>query len=58
MSNQQPERDEARGEAESSKLPYTRPVLTVYGDLGQLTQAKGMNGLNTDGAFASNNKTF
>jgi hypothetical protein len=39
------------------KLPYTRPVLKVYGDLSQLTQAKGMNGQDTDGALVNNNKT-
>lgn len=58
MSNQRSERAGAPGELESSKLPYERPVLTVHGDLGQLTQAKGMNGTNFDGALATNNKTL
>ena len=40
-----------------SKRPYVRPVLKRYGDLAQLTQAKGMTGVNSDGALANNNKT-
>ena len=43
--------------ANAEKLPYSRPVLKVYGDLTQLTQAKGRTGLNSDGAIANNNKT-
>ena len=43
--------------ANAEKLPYSRPVLKVYGDLTQLTQAKGRNGQSTDGALANNNKT-
>jgi len=43
--------------AHESKRPYVRPTLKRYGDLAQLTQAKGMNGANTDGALANNNKT-
>ena len=43
--------------AHAEKLPYSRPVLKVYGDLTQLTQAKGRMGLNSDGALANNNKT-
>jgi hypothetical protein len=39
------------------KLPYVRPVLKIYGDLSQLTQAKGRSGQNSDGAMANNNKT-
>jgi hypothetical protein len=39
------------------KLPYVAPVLKVYGDLSQLTLAKGRFGSNTDGALANNNKT-
>lgn len=41
-----------------SKRPYVRPVLKRYGDLAQLTQAKGMTGPNSDGALANNNKTL
>ena len=41
-----------------SKRPYVRPVLKRYGDLAQLTQAKGMNGTNSDGALANNNMTL
>ena len=55
MSNESSERDETH--RESPKLPYARPALTVYGDLGQLTLAKGMTGVTTDGALAVNNKT-
>lgn len=40
------------------KLPYARPVLKVYGDLTQLTQAKGRTGVSSDGALANNNKTI
>ncbi|MEO6529229.1 MAG: hypothetical protein ABIP93_21595 [Gemmatimonadaceae bacterium] len=43
--------------ARDAKLPYSRPTLKVYGDLSQLTQAKGMIGQSTDGALANNNKT-
>jgi hypothetical protein len=41
-----------------SKRPYLRPVLKRYGDLAQLTQAKGMAGASADGALANNNKTL
>ena len=44
--------------ASEKKRPYVRPVLKRYGDLAQLTQAKGMNGRNADGALANNNKTL
>jgi hypothetical protein len=40
-----------------TKRPYVRPVLKRYGDLAQLTQAKGMSGTQSDGAIANNNKT-
>ena len=40
------------------KLPYARPVLKIYGDLSQLTQAKGRTGLNADSSLANNNKTI
>ena len=41
----------------AEKLPYVRPTLKTYGDLSQLTQAKGMSGADSDGALANNNKT-
>lgn len=41
-----------------TKRPYVRPVLKRYGDLAQLTQAKGMTGFSSDGAMANNNKTI
>jgi len=41
-----------------TKRPYVRPVLKRYGDLAQLTQAKGMTGTLSDGAIANNNKTI
>jgi len=44
--------------AHESKRPYVRPILKRYGDLAQLTQAKGMNGVMADGALANNNKTY
>jgi hypothetical protein len=40
-----------------TKRPYVRPVLKRYGDLAQLTQAKGRTGVRSDGAIANNNKT-
>ena len=43
--------------ARETRRPYVRPVLKRYGDLTQLTQAKGRTGQNTDGAMANNNKT-
>ena len=43
--------------AQDTKRPYVRPVLKRYGDLAQLTQAKGMTGSRSDGAMANNNKT-
>ena len=44
--------------ARPSKRPYVRPALERFGDLAQLTQAKGMTGANSDGALANNNKTL
>ena len=44
--------------AHESKRPYVRPTLKRYGDLAQLTQAKGMTGVNSDGAIANNSKTY
>jgi hypothetical protein len=44
--------------AHESKRPYVRPTLKRYGDLAQLTQAKGMTGVNSDGALANNSKTY
>jgi hypothetical protein len=41
-----------------SKRPYVRPTLERFGDLAQLTQAKGMTGVNSDGAIANNSKTY
>lgn len=41
----------------NTKRPYVSPTLKVYGDLNQLTQAKGMSGQDSDGALANNNKT-
>jgi hypothetical protein len=43
--------------ARDQKLPYVRPALKTYGDLSQLTQAKGMTGQDQDGSLANNNKT-
>jgi hypothetical protein len=40
-----------------TKRPYVRPVLKRYGDLAQLTKAKGRSGTSSDGAMANNNKT-
>ena len=40
-----------------TKRPYVRPALKRYGDLAQLTQAKGRFGKNADGALVNNNKT-
>ena len=53
-----PETDATTRPARESKRPYVRPVLKRYGDLAQLTQAKGMTGVNSDGAIANNNKTI
>jgi hypothetical protein len=44
--------------ADAAKRPYARPVLRTYGDLRQLTLAKGRHGANADGALANNNKTI
>ena len=52
-----PAADQTRA-ALDTKRPYVRPVLKRYGDLAQLTQAKGMTGSRSDGAMANNNKTF
>jgi len=52
-----PTTDATKEPARESKRPYVRPVLKRYGDLAQLTQAKGMTGVNSDGALANNNKT-
>ena len=53
-----PATDATSHPAPESKRPYVRPVLKRYGDLAQLTQAKGMTGVNSDGALANNNKTI
>jgi hypothetical protein len=53
-----PATDATTRSAGESKRPYIRPVLKRYGDLAQLTQAKGMNGTSSDGALATNNKTI
>jgi hypothetical protein len=45
-------------DSRAERLPYARPVLKTYGDLSQLTQAKGMTGASADGALANNNKTI
>ncbi len=52
-----PATDATTRPASESRRPYVRPVLKRYGDLAQLTQAKGMTGQNADGAIANNNKT-
>jgi hypothetical protein len=53
-----PATDASTRPASESKRPYVRPVLKRYGDLAQLTQAKGRSGRNADGALANNNKTI
>ena len=53
-----PATDATTRPAGESKRPYVRPVLKRYGDLAQLTQAKGMVGVSSDGALANNNKTI
>ena len=53
-----PATDATTRAAIDTKRPYVRPVLKRYGDLAQLTQAKGMTGPNSDGALANNNKTL
>jgi hypothetical protein len=53
-----PATDATTRPARESKRPYVRPVLKRYGDLAQLTQAKGMSGASADGAIANNNKTI
>ena len=53
-----PATDATTRSACESKRPYVRPVLKRYGDLAQLTQAKGRNGTSSDSALANNNKTL
>ena len=53
-----PATDPTAREALDTKRPYVRPRLKRYGDLAQLTQAKGMTGTTSDGAIANNNKTI
>ena len=53
-----PATDATTRSACESKRPYVRPALKRYGDLAQLTQAKGRNGASSDGALANNNKTL
>jgi hypothetical protein len=52
-----PATDATTRAARDQKRPYVRPVLKRYGDLAQLTQARGRNGTSSDGALANNNKT-
>jgi hypothetical protein len=53
-----PATDATTRSACESRRPYVRPVLKRYGDLAQLTQAKGMSGTSADGALVNNNKTI
>ena len=53
-----PAADATMQPAHETRRPYVRPVLKRYGDLTQLTQAKGMTGRDSDGALANNNKTI
>jgi hypothetical protein len=53
-----PATDATTRAAHENRRPYARPVLKRYGDLAQLTQAKGMTGVSADGALANNNKTI
>ena len=57
MSNT-PATDATTRVAHETKRPYVRPTLKRYGDLAQLTQAKGRFGKNSDGALVNNNKTI
>ena len=57
MSNT-PATDATARAARETKRPYERPTLKRYGDLAQLTQAKGRFGKNSDGALVNNNKTI
>ena len=45
----------SRKKTTSHKKPYRSPVLTVHGDLRQLTQAKG--GGKNDGGMKPNTRT-
>ena len=56
MSNT-PATDATAHAAREPRRPYVRPTLKRYGDLAQLTQAKGRFGKNSDGALVNNNKT-
>lgn len=49
--------DEGTTPAGEPKRPYVRPVLKTYGNLAELTRAKGMTGVTSDGALVNNNKT-
>jgi hypothetical protein len=42
---------------EPTKKPYKTPVLSVYGDIRELTQAVANISLNTDGGTMSAQKT-
>jgi hypothetical protein len=53
-----PAHDAMTRPAQEPRRAYVRPVLKRYGDLAQLTQAKGRFGQNADGALANNNKTI
>ena len=57
MSSTPSSRDEKIESAQVQKREYVRPTLKRYGDLTQLTQAKGMTGANSDSSLANNNKT-
>lgn len=48
---------DADAPSSGAKRRYVRPVLKTYGDLTQLTQAKGMVGQSRDADVANNNKT-
>jgi hypothetical protein len=51
--------DDQRPAAETARpkrLPYTTPVLTVYGPVGQLTETRSPSGTQMDGG-PNNSKT-
>ena len=55
--SRKPSTDATTRTTPDTKRPYVRPVLKRYGDLAQLTKAKGRTGVLSDGAIANNNKT-
>jgi len=47
----------SQNEQEPTRKPYTRPTLTVYGDVRKITENVGAHGIGDVGGFGMHSKT-